>query len=74
MYHNGVAIFHEGMKYWSCCEKKTSDFSVFLEQKGCTTGKHCWAKVRVFGIFPFLGTRSSNQNYQEYISRDAIPS
>lgn len=45
IYHNGVAIFHEGMKYWSCCEKKTSDFSAFLEQKGCATGKHCWTKT-----------------------------
>ncbi|VDO58728.1 unnamed protein product, partial [Onchocerca flexuosa] len=44
IYHSGVAIFHEGMKYWSCCEKKTSDFSTFLEQKGCTEGKHCWMK------------------------------
>ncbi|EJW86843.1 CHORD family protein, partial [Wuchereria bancrofti] len=44
MYHSGVAIFHEGMKYWSCCEKKTSDFGTFLEQKGCTTGQHCWTK------------------------------
>ncbi|MCP9264063.1 Cysteine and histidine-rich domain-containing protein 1 [Dirofilaria immitis] len=46
MYHSGVAIFHEGMKYWSCCEKKTSDFSVFLGQKGCTVGDHCWTKAR----------------------------
>uniref|UniRef100_A0A1I8EAL6 CHORD family protein n=1 Tax=Wuchereria bancrofti TaxID=6293 RepID=A0A1I8EAL6_WUCBA len=45
MYHSGVAIFHEGMKYWSCCEKKTSDFGTFLEQKGCTTGQHCWTKT-----------------------------
>lgn len=44
-YHNGVAVFHEGMKYWSCCEKKTSDFAVFLEQKGCTIGEHCWTKT-----------------------------
>lgn len=41
-HHPGVAIFHEGMKYWSCCKKKTSDFSVFLEQPGCTRGKHVW--------------------------------
>jgi len=43
-YHPGTAIFHEGMKYWSCCEKKTSDFSSFLDQTGCTTGTHLWGK------------------------------
>ncbi|KAF7417587.1 hypothetical protein HZH68_000240 [Vespula germanica] len=41
-YHPGVPIFHEGMKYWSCCQKKTTDFSIFLEQPGCTLGKHIW--------------------------------
>uniref|UniRef100_A0A2K6JMV0 Cysteine and histidine-rich domain-containing protein 1 n=2 Tax=Rhinopithecus TaxID=542827 RepID=A0A2K6JMV0_RHIBE len=35
-----IAIFHEGMKYWSCCRRKTSDFNSFLTQEGCTTGKH----------------------------------
>lgn len=44
VYHSGVAVFHEGMKYWSCCQRKTSDFGAFLEQKGCTTGSHCWSK------------------------------
>lgn len=41
-YHPGVPIFHEGMKYWSCCQKKTTEFSRFLEQPGCTPGKHVW--------------------------------
>ena len=45
LYHPGTAIFHEGMKFWSCCEKKTSDFSSFLDQAGCTTGQHVWGKV-----------------------------
>uniref|UniRef100_A0A2K6ASE2 Cysteine and histidine-rich domain-containing protein 1 n=1 Tax=Macaca nemestrina TaxID=9545 RepID=A0A2K6ASE2_MACNE len=40
VYHPGVAIFHERMKYWSCCRRKTSDFNSFLAQEGCTTGKH----------------------------------
>lgn len=42
-HHPGVAIFHEGMKYWSCCQKRTTDFSTFLEQAGCTQGKHNWS-------------------------------
>lgn len=42
VYHPGVPVFHEGMKYWSCCQRKTSDFSVFVAQKGCETGSHKW--------------------------------
>lgn len=41
-HHPGVPIFHEGLKYWSCCQKKTTDFSVFLEQPGCLQGNHLW--------------------------------
>ncbi|CAG9119377.1 unnamed protein product [Plutella xylostella] len=43
-YHPGCPIFHEGMKYWSCCQKKTSDFNTFLSQPGCTSGTHKWTK------------------------------
>ncbi|XP_054071214.1 integrin beta-1-binding protein 2 isoform X2 [Rissa tridactyla] len=41
-FHPGVPVFHEGMKYWSCCGVKTTDFSAFLEQMGCSRGRHCW--------------------------------
>lgn len=44
MYHSGVPIFHEGMKYWSCCKRKTSDFNAFLSQEGCARGNHLWKK------------------------------
>jgi len=43
-YHPGVPIFHEGMKFWSCCERKTTDFNAFLAQQGCTDGRHVWIK------------------------------
>ncbi|XP_061658400.1 cysteine and histidine-rich domain-containing protein 1 [Syngnathoides biaculeatus] len=43
-FHAGFPIFHEGMKYWSCCKKKTSDFNSFLSQVGCTKGQHLWRK------------------------------
>ncbi|XP_014893033.1 cysteine and histidine-rich domain-containing protein 1 [Poecilia latipinna] len=43
-FHSGVPIFHEGMKYWSCCKRKTSDFNTFLSQEGCTKGAHLWRK------------------------------
>ncbi|XP_048371054.1 integrin beta-1-binding protein 2 [Sphaerodactylus townsendi] len=44
IFHPGIPVFHEGMKYWSCCAVKTTDFTAFLEQKGCSRGKHTWQK------------------------------
>lgn len=42
-YHPGTPIFHEGMKFWSCCERKTSDFTSFLNQQGCEKAEgHDW--------------------------------
>lgn len=43
-YHPGCPIFHEGLKFWSCCQKRTTDFNTFLNQPGCTTGAHKWVK------------------------------
>ncbi|XP_055905535.1 cysteine and histidine-rich domain-containing protein morgana [Eupeodes corollae] len=43
-YHPGVPIFHEGLKYWSCCQKKTTDFGTFMAQPGCAYGSHKWFK------------------------------
>lgn len=42
VYHPGVPVFHEGMKFWSCCQRKTTDFNSFLSQGGCVTGQHVW--------------------------------
>lgn len=44
VHHPGVPIFHEGLKYWSCCQKRTSDFTAFMNQEGCAFGKHKWTK------------------------------
>lgn len=44
IYHPGVPIFHEGLKFWSCCQKRTSDFQSFLNQVGCERGSHVWIK------------------------------
>lgn len=41
-HHPGYPVFHEGMKYWSCCQRKTSEFQHFLDQEGCEIGKHKW--------------------------------
>ncbi|XP_062580446.1 cysteine and histidine-rich domain-containing protein 1-like [Saccostrea cucullata] len=49
LYHPGFPVFHEGMKFWSCCNRKTSEFDQFLAQEGCETGTHLWIKPEVEG-------------------------
>lgn len=44
IYHPGVPVFHEGLKFWSCCQKRTTDFNIFLGQVGCERGSHVWKK------------------------------
>lgn len=44
IYHPGVPVFHEGLKFWSCCQKRTTDFNTFLSQVGCERGAHVWKK------------------------------
>lgn len=44
VYHPGVPIFHEGLKFWSCCQKRTTDFTAFMNQVGCENGQHVWIK------------------------------
>lgn len=40
-YHSGQAIFHDAIKFWSCCpDKKCYDFESFLEVPGCSHGLH----------------------------------
>uniref|UniRef100_A0A8C6L5K0 Zgc:92429 n=1 Tax=Nothobranchius furzeri TaxID=105023 RepID=A0A8C6L5K0_NOTFU len=40
LFHPGVPIFHDALKGWSCCKKRTTDFSEFLSIKGCSRGRH----------------------------------
>ncbi|KAF1768513.1 hypothetical protein GCK72_000325 [Caenorhabditis remanei] len=51
VHHPGAAIFHEGMKYWSCCNKKTSNFGAFLEQVGCTNAEHKFRNNEIVSKF-----------------------
>jgi len=54
-YHPGAPVFHEGMKFWSCCERKTSDFTSFLNQVGCEKAEsHQW-------VHPDEATEKSKQ-------------
>lgn len=45
LHHPGVPIFHEGYKFWTCCQRRTSDFNEFLRQEGCTSGDHVWIET-----------------------------
>jgi len=44
-HHPGIPVFHEGMKYWSCCQRKTSEFQQFLDQEGCDIGTCTWTRA-----------------------------
>lgn len=50
------------MKYWSCCGIKTTDFSAFMEQPGCSRGCHCWTEKKVRGLSA-EATHVSNWHY-----------
>jgi len=39
-YHPGEPVFHDAEKVWSCCNKRSKDFTVFLGMPGCETGPH----------------------------------
>ncbi|XP_064594966.1 cysteine and histidine-rich domain-containing protein 1-like [Liolophura sinensis] len=45
VYHPGTPVFHEGLKFWSCCQKRTTEFDTFLQQVGCKIGQHVWIKA-----------------------------
>ena len=33
-------MFHDAYKGWSCCNKKSTDFTQFLSYQGCAKGTH----------------------------------
>ncbi|OWM79476.1 hypothetical protein CDL15_Pgr022888 [Punica granatum] len=76
-YHD-APIFHDGMKEWSCCKKRSHDFNLFLEIPGCKTGKHTTEKP-VLTVKPVATPRASipvaspasatNQSTRESCSR-----
>ena len=38
LYHSGGPVFHEGLKGWSCCQKRVVDFDEFMKIPGCAVG------------------------------------
>ncbi|KAF2311767.1 hypothetical protein GH714_026605 [Hevea brasiliensis] len=51
-YHDSGPIFRDGMKEWSCCKKRSHDFTLFLEIPGCKTGKHTTEKPVLAKVTP----------------------
>ncbi|ORY96817.1 chord-domain-containing protein [Syncephalastrum racemosum] len=43
-FHSGSPVFHEGLKGWSCCNKRVTEFDEFLKIPGCTFGQHTTEK------------------------------
>lgn len=43
-YHPGAPFFHDAYKGWTCCDKKATDFTEFLNFPGCTKGQHSRVK------------------------------
>jgi len=43
-HHPGAPLFHEGNKSWTCCGRKSHDFSLFMDIAGCATGRHTQRK------------------------------
>ena len=33
-------MFHDALKGWSCCSRRSTDFTEFLNIPGCTNGRH----------------------------------
>lgn len=40
IYHPGNPVFHDAYKGWSCCNKRSTDFTQFLSFPGCAKGVH----------------------------------
>jgi len=43
-YHSGAPVFHDGMKEWPCCRKRSHDFQLFMDIPGCRVGRHTQEK------------------------------
>ncbi len=40
LHHPGAPFFHDAYKGWTCCNRKATDFTEFLNFPGCTRGRH----------------------------------
>ena len=49
-FHPGAPFFHEGYKGWTCCNKKTTDFTEFLNTPGCIKGIFLTISLSIFKV------------------------
>ncbi|CAB4007211.1 Hypothetical predicted protein [Paramuricea clavata] len=40
IHHPGMPVFHDALKGWSCCQRRVTDFTEFLNITGCRKSKH----------------------------------
>ena len=40
IFHPGEPYFHDAYKEWTCCKKRSVDFTEFLNYKGCSVARH----------------------------------
>eukprot|EP01132_Coremiostelium_polycephalum_P001292 gene1292-1633_t len=66
-YHPGAPVFHEGLKGWSCCQKRVVDFDDFLALPGCASGKHIVKEKTA----PSQPTTAATSKTAEPINRDS---
>eukprot|EP01098_Paradermamoeba_levis_P005493 TRINITY_DN2311_c0_g1_i1.p2 TRINITY_DN2311_c0_g1~~TRINITY_DN2311_c0_g1_i1.p2 ORF type:complete len:102 (-),score=16.74 TRINITY_DN2311_c0_g1_i1:621-926(-) len=57
-FHPGVPVFHEGLKGWSCCPKRMTNFDDFLNYPGCAWGRHTDVNPRRLPNLPPPPTRN----------------
>jgi len=39
-FHPDPPVFHDGKKFWGCCQQESYDFSLFMDIPGCALGCH----------------------------------
>ena len=66
IHHPGAPFFHETYKGWTCCNKKSSDFTEFLNTPGCARGRHSREKpIEPENITGKLDNRSLEEQLAE---------
>ncbi|KAI7870598.1 HSP20-like chaperone [Spinellus fusiger] len=60
-FHPGAPVFHEGLKGWSCCQKRVIDFDEFMTMAGCSYGQHSTEQEKVDATEPTATSVTASQ-------------